>query len=225
MPDTPPAKGWPALLLTALALAGGAVWLFGQALVDATEYPDYSTLNAAPTGTRLLHDALSSILPTHRLFEPGILPNAALFRIGVPRFRALDQWDFDFVAAGGRLIQTFEGIPPDRHDPGTNGWRVAADLSITVLTNLSETARAGAWADALPWHSAAVFRIDPEALPNWQTRYTLDGHPVVVESHFFDGSVILATDSFFLSNEALAKSLGAALPAALVGSAGSVFFD
>ena len=52
----------------------------------------------------------------------------------------------------------------------------------------------------ISWHSALYFK---DLTPEWTTLYTSDGKPVVVERKFGSGSIVLAADSFFLSNEAL----------------------
>jgi len=74
----------------------------------------------------------------------------------------------------------------------------------------------------LDWHSAAVFtNLDQ----SWRTIYARGTNPVVVERQFGAGTVVLATDSYFLSNEALRKDRHAELLAWLVGPARQVVFD
>jgi hypothetical protein len=76
--------------------------------------------------------------------------------------------------------------------------------------------------DALEWHSGAVFTNLDKA---WRTIYARGTNPVVVERKFGSGTVVLATDSYFLSNEALRQDRHADLLAWLVGSAREVVFD
>ena len=52
----------------------------------------------------------------------------------------------------------------------------------------------------LSWHSGAYFDIVDT---NWQTLYQRKKHPVIIERSFGAGSLVLSTDSYFLSNEAL----------------------
>ena len=74
----------------------------------------------------------------------------------------------------------------------------------------------------LGWHSAAVFtNLDK----SWRIIYARGTNPVVVERRFGPGTVVLATDSYFLSNEALRKDRHADLLAWLVGPARQVVFD
>ena len=76
--------------------------------------------------------------------------------------------------------------------------------------------------ECLDWHSGMVFtNLDP----TWQTIYARAGRPVVVERKFGPGTIVLAADSYFLSNEALRKDRHADLLAWLVGPGGKVVFD
>jgi hypothetical protein len=74
----------------------------------------------------------------------------------------------------------------------------------------------------LAWHSAAVFT---NLAKSWRTIYARGTNPVVVERRFGPGTVILAADSYFLSNEALRKDRHPDLLAWLVGPSRNVVFD
>jgi hypothetical protein len=76
--------------------------------------------------------------------------------------------------------------------------------------------------ETLDWHSATVFTNLDKA---WQTIYARGTNPVVIERRFGTGAVVMATDSYFLSNEALRKDRHADLLAWLVGPAKQVVFD
>lgn len=54
--------------------------------------------------------------------------------------------------------------------------------------------------ETLEWHSAVVLT---NLSQSWRTIYARGKNPVVVERTFGSGSVVVATDSYFLSNEAL----------------------
>jgi hypothetical protein len=76
--------------------------------------------------------------------------------------------------------------------------------------------------ESLEWHSGTVFtNLDP----SWHTVYARGTNAVVIERRFGRGTVVLATDSFFLSNEALRQERQAQLLAWLVGPAQEVVFD
>lgn len=74
----------------------------------------------------------------------------------------------------------------------------------------------------LDWHSALVLT---NVAPSWQTIYARDAHPVLVERRFGAGSIVLATDSYFLSNQALRQDRHAQLLAWFVGPGKEVVFD
>jgi hypothetical protein len=74
----------------------------------------------------------------------------------------------------------------------------------------------------ISWHSAAYFDgLDA----TWRTLYQRRKHAVIIERSFGAGSLVLSTDSYFLSNEALRRERHAGLLAWLVGSHSEVLFD
>lgn len=76
--------------------------------------------------------------------------------------------------------------------------------------------------ETLAWHSAIVLtNVDPA----WQTIYARGSNAVVVERTLGAGSIAIATDSYFLSNEALRKEPQAELLAWLVSPATRIVFD
>ena len=102
------------------------------------------------------------------------------------------------------------------------------------------TARVAVPADAagadtsagVSWHSTAAFNLDAAAAraTGWRALYKdRAGQPVIVARRFGGeqpgGELILASDSYFLSNEALRAEPHPELLAALVGSGRRVIFD
>lgn len=76
--------------------------------------------------------------------------------------------------------------------------------------------------DSLDWHSSLVLtNLDS----SWQTIYARGKHPVVAEKTFGRGSIALATDSYFLSNQAMWKEREPQLLAWLIGPAENIVFD
>jgi len=74
----------------------------------------------------------------------------------------------------------------------------------------------------LDWHSGMIFTNCDSA---WRTIYARGTNAVVIERKFGKGSVVLATDSYFISNEAMADDRHADFLAWLVGANKSVVFD
>ncbi len=76
---------------------------------------------------------------------------------------------------------------------------------------------------SLPWHSELFFNT---AERSWKVLYTVKEQPVLMERSFGSGSIVLAADAFFLSNEALRLNTRAPrLLAYLVGTPHAVVFD
>ncbi|HEX4999559.1 MAG TPA: DUF4350 domain-containing protein [Terriglobia bacterium] len=75
----------------------------------------------------------------------------------------------------------------------------------------------------IDWHSGIVL---DNVSADWRPIYTREGAgPVVAERRFGKGAIVIATDSFFLSNEALHGDRQTALLAWMVGSNHTVYFD
>lgn len=74
----------------------------------------------------------------------------------------------------------------------------------------------------LDWHSSVIFTNLDKA---WQTIYARDTSAVVIERRFGHGSVVMATDSWFASNQALWKDRHADLLSWLVGANKNIVFD
>ena len=76
--------------------------------------------------------------------------------------------------------------------------------------------------DAVSWHSRLYFESTNEA---WRTLYACEGRPVLVERPWGKGTLVLAADSYFLSNEAMLQERHPALLAWLAGGAPRLVFD
>jgi hypothetical protein len=76
--------------------------------------------------------------------------------------------------------------------------------------------------DKVPWHSAWYFDVDASS---WQVIYSIDNRPVMIEHPFGDGTIILLTDTFLLSNEALRSQRHPRFLAWLMGPNSQAVFD
>ena len=74
----------------------------------------------------------------------------------------------------------------------------------------------------ISWHTATYFK---DFTPAWRTLYTSDSKAVIAERALGSGSIVLASDSFFLSNEALRRERCPRLLAWLAGPAREIVFD
>jgi hypothetical protein len=76
--------------------------------------------------------------------------------------------------------------------------------------------------EKLDWHSGMVFNHWDKS---WRVIYGRGHNAVLMERNFAHGSVVLATDSYFASNEAMEKDRHADLLAWLIGTNSQVVFD
>ena len=74
----------------------------------------------------------------------------------------------------------------------------------------------------ISWHSALYFR---NLKPQWKVLYMCGTMPVVIERKFGSGSIVLAADSFFISNEALRGERHPKLIARLFTGPSPIIFD
>ena len=75
---------------------------------------------------------------------------------------------------------------------------------------------------SLDWHSGMIFTNCDAA---WHPIYARGNHAVVLERIFGKGSVVVASDSYFLSNEAMTKDRHTEFLAWLIGANKHVVFD
>jgi hypothetical protein len=87
---------------------------------------------------------------------------------------------------------------------------------------LVEAERAPGLEPAVSWHSALHFT---GLAPEWKTLYSCEGKPVLVERAWGAGTIVLASDSYFMSNEALRIERRPRLLAWLAGAARTIVFD
>lgn len=74
----------------------------------------------------------------------------------------------------------------------------------------------------LTWHSPVYFQLNGK---DWNVIYKQGDHAVLVERNFGKGSLVLASETFFVSNEAMLRDRHSELLAWLVGPNKEVIFD
>ena len=80
---------------------------------------------------------------------------------------------------------------------------------------------------SLAWRSGLVFNVWTNAVPEgtWRTIYARDGLPVVAERSLGQGTLVLVSDAFFTSNEALWQDRQPELLRWLMGASRRLVFD
>ncbi|HVU38795.1 MAG TPA: DUF4350 domain-containing protein [Opitutales bacterium] len=114
-----------------------------------------------------------------------------------PTVSLKDKWGVNF---------DFDDLPADDKDP------------VVEVRNVSGLALPA----QLDWRSGLHFK---ELDPAWRAVYSRGQDPVVIERRFGAGTMVMSTDGYFLSNEALRKERHADLLAWLLGSAHHIVFD
>ena len=104
----------------------------------------------------------------------------------------------------------------------TKRWGVEAGPSAKVDTEASLSTPEKELPPSLAWHGTLVF--EPQD-PDWRVIYTRAGKPVLIERSYGKGSIVLSSDSFFLSNEAMKSKRYPRLLSWLCGSHRKIVFD
>lgn len=74
----------------------------------------------------------------------------------------------------------------------------------------------------LTWHSALCFK---DLAPEWKPLYLSETKPVLIERSYGRGSIVLASDSYFFSNEALRKERHSQLLSRIFNGPPLIIFD
>jgi hypothetical protein len=101
-------------------------------------------------------------------------------------------------------------------------WGVETELSVKGDAKASLTIAEKEIPSSLPWHSTLVF--EPQD-PAWRILYTRAEKPVLIERSYGKGSIVLSSDSFFLSNEAMKRERYPQLLSWLCGPHRKIVFD
>ncbi len=101
-------------------------------------------------------------------------------------------------------------------------WGVKPQLSADEATEANLSAPEPELPPSLAWHSTRVFDLRDDA---WRALYTRAGRPVLIERSLGKGSILLSSDSFFLSNEAMKSKRHPQLLSWLCGGHRRILFD
>jgi hypothetical protein len=116
----------------------------------------------------------------------------------------------------------------DAQDPAGEKWGVKALVSPRSgdRDDLRSAVRLQNGIDDLPQsipnHTRLVFETSD---PAWQTLYTVDRNPVIVERSLGAGSVVLVADGYLFSNEAMRDARSPSLLCRLIGTGTRIVFD
>jgi len=245
----------PVFLLLLMAAGGfifGLVHLFNLRFEAGDVYPMYSSFRADPLGTKALFESLRSLVPTSRHLERwsklGQGGGTTFLYLGVEpnhlRFHKHQLQNLEtFVGSGGRLVISFVAqykqwplAPPGGAAPeesliaAADRWGFNFQYAHLRKTNDQYqhlTARQVEENSALPaelaWHNAIYF---DKLHASWQVVYAISNDlPVLIERPLGNGRIVLCTDAYLFSNEALLAERNATLLSWLIGPVQRVIFD
>jgi hypothetical protein len=101
-------------------------------------------------------------------------------------------------------------------------WNVATGFSAEEEAEADFSAPEKDFPSPLTWYGALFFEPRDHA---WRVLYTRAGKAVLMERSYGRGSIVLASDSFFLSNEAMKKGRHPRLLSWLCGTHRRILFD
>jgi hypothetical protein len=206
-----------------------AVFVYGleQVAVAPLEtgdvYPPYSSLRSDPLGAKALYESLAALpnLTVERLYKERATldgPRDTMFVLGVDpvgwatvKDKTLEEYE-QLVQNGGRMVIAFLPVRPriEQHE---------SKRAIEERWHLRLKYRPGLYEDidAVPRETA----LSIDGSPDWRP---LTGHGAIVRT-FGKGEIVIAPDSFPLSNQGLIEERDAPFLAALAGPARRVIFD
>jgi hypothetical protein len=215
------------VLLLAVFLAGA--WeVMVAPLITGEIYPPYSSLRTDPLGAKALFESLSEQpgLNVARLYKARspLDSETTLLILGVDSLaltkspkRVADDYE-KLVPKGGRIVIAF--LPAVAPKTESNAGALEEQWHVRFhyrKASTQEERNTG----AMPRESALYFEPDQE----WRVLEERQGNAAIVERKLGGGTLVLAGDSFPLSNQGLSDSSDAALITRLIGPAKRVLFD
>ncbi|MBN2685921.1 MAG: hypothetical protein JXR40_11630 [Pontiellaceae bacterium] len=230
-----------ALLVGGLLVAGLYV-LISMRFSSGDIFPAYSSYRVGPKGTKMLYRALSN-LPEKQI-EQQVKPpkpddlgrGTTVLLLGMDPsslFGEIEEEWLDFIKTGGRGVAALNAVPPadlsleelvtwDEH------FLCSEELGVGIQkTNTTQSAAGTAMlettGEALTWYGAYSFCDLDEAA--WTVLARRDGEPVMIERSWGEGSIVLLSDSYLFSNEAMVVDRHTELLSQLIGESQRIVFD
>ena len=231
-------KGTSWLWLSAAVLLGVLVWGLEQIafapLQTGEAYPPFSSLRADPQGARGLYESLAELpgIRVERLYKQREKLAGAgdtMLELGVDPtdWSKIDDDNLKeyehLVENGGRLVIGFLPVRAYWKDPQKMN-HVTARWHVTLMSR----PEGDATESGMPRKTGLYF--ETHSFPdeaNWQTlTYDPSDHGAeTLERTFGKGTIVLAADTFALSNEGLREVRDPGLIVSLIGPARRVIFD
>lgn len=243
------------LLALILTLAAGIYGLYRLVLLrfeSGDIFPPSSSLREDPFGSKALYMALERISGlklsrNYRQLERLADSNSKTILLLGTNALLLDhresQQKLEILArSGSRLIVALDPKSVHFQEPATEqqstqnskatatpektGWLIKPVKIQRTDQQFQNRLMALAERDALPQGIPFIEPLAFEAAPpNWQTVYSVAGHPVMLERRFGNGSIVIISESFLLSNEAMRDYRYPDLLSWLIGPNKTIVFD
>jgi hypothetical protein len=208
-----------AVLIIVAALAWGLEQVVVSPLDTGAAYPEYSSLRSDPMGAMALYESLAKVVKVERLYksrmrsDPG--PGTTILVLGVEpvawsklKEDTLKEYE-ELTSKGARLVIAFLPVSKPWVDKEARPVEARWDIHFTYKAQDADS-------DDTPRKSALEFKAGPVWKP-------LDDG--ALERPMGKGTVVLASDSYPLSNEGLREEHDSDLIVKLAGPATEVVFD
>jgi hypothetical protein len=210
-----------AFLVLLLAFVAGVATIYEFRTEQGDVFPPYSTFRADPLGTKALYESLARLkdLKVSRNYKADDKigdPGGALLFLGVPAGpfftsgkESIKRFT-DQASRGNRVILSFQPIGTNQSvkDAGEAGKSLHFQVGFEPARNPK---------------SRVLYFQNPG--PDWKVLVTATGHPRVISRAFGSGALILCSDSYLFSNEAILKDRQTRLIAEIIGDVRNVVFD
>ncbi len=240
------------LLGGALAFAFGIAHLFVLRFQHGDVYPPYSSLRTDPLGTKALYESLDNLpgFDLQRNYKPltkladESRQTVLLFGLPADAVNSLEESEAHELEVlpgkGDRLVISF--LPTSYQPPSNKRTRKGEqtrpkkkvdeeeqeDFKLVSLTNrwgftvAHGPLKTNATTSGFTWHTTLFF---DELDPAWRVVESRGKYPMLIERKFGDGTIVLAADSYFVSNEAMRRERHPPMLAWLVGGNRRIVFD
>jgi hypothetical protein len=203
-----------------LALVWGLEQVVVSPLQTGSAYPEYSSLRSDPMGALALYESLGKVMPVERLYksrmrtDPG--PGTTIFVLGVEpvawsqlKSETLKEYA-ELTSKGARLVIAFLPVSkPWATDKEVHPVEIEWHIHFNYKDLHAEPGE-------VPRDTALEFKAGPEWKP------LANG---AIERKLGAGTVVLAADSYPLSNEGLREQHNSAFILQLAGPATQIIFD
>lgn len=214
----------PIVALLVIFFAAGIIQLLELQFDTGSAYVPWSSFRPDPQGTKVLYDSLTMLpeLNVWRNVQPlESLPQEpmTLLFLGAQPYLWIPPAALERAASGSRVVIAFAPVRPLKKS--LKGVFKTGDYGVTLERRVDASTEEDV-DDAPPRESALYFdKLSPE----WKVRRTARDRPVAIERTWKRGTLVLLTDSYALSNEALAASPDSVRIAWLVGLNKTIVFD